>query len=365
MISRLAYRVAKAKGVAADKLLNLSSLTANQIENPDLRISARDQIKFVNQVASALGDDYIGFHLAQIPDLRELGLYYYVLASSETMIDAFQRGARYTSIVNEGVSQKCIDGPDLRLLLCYRGISRHLDRHQIEFWMAAIVRMCRQLTGLRVYPSHVRFTHMRQGRCAELVEFFGHDIEFAAPVDEIVFARKTRDLRVVTANSYLNDLLVKYCEEALSQRHTRSASFRSDVENAIVPLLPHGKARVEEIARRVGMSQRTVARRLSVEGVTFTRLLELLRFNLAKRYLTEGSLPISELAWLLGYQEASAFSHAFKRWTGHTPREARAHAQQGLIDPADNGHTEEVVPQNTLHPGAQPSLKSRTDLDRH
>jgi AraC-like DNA-binding protein len=364
LISRLAYRTAKARGVAADKLLNLSGLTANQIQNTHLRIPVREQLKFVNQVAIALRDEFLGFHLAQMPDLQQLGLYYYVLASSETMLDAFQRGSRYTSIVNEGVSQKCVDGSDLRLLLCYRGVSRHLDCHQIEFWMAGIVRICRQLTGLRIYPSNVRLSHVRDGRCAELVEFFGQDIEFGAPVDEIVFPRRIRDLRVVSADSYLNELLVKYCEEALSQRETRSGSFSSDVENAIAPLLPHGKARVEEIARRIGMSQRTVARRLSAEGVTFTRLLERLRFDLAKRYLTEGSLPISELAWLLGYQEAAAFSHAFKRWTGQTPREARARAQQKQTDPTDNGHAEEVDPQNTLPPGDPSKLRSRTDLGR-
>jgi len=334
----------------------LSNLTAHQIENPELRIPVRDQISFLNQVANALQDEFLGFHLAQIPDLRQFGLYYYVLASSETMIDAFQRGARYTSLVNEGVSQKCIDGPELRLLLHYMGVSRHLDRHQIEFWTTAIVRVCRQLTGLRICPSHVRFTHVRQGRCAELGEFFGHDIEFGAPVDEISFARRTRDLPVVSADSYLNDLLVKYCEEGLSQRHTKSGSFCSDVENAIVPLLPHGKARVEEIARRIGMSQRTVARRLSVEGVTFSRVLERLRFDLAKRYLTEGTLPISELAWLLGYQDAGAFSHAFKRWSGEAPREARARARQTGIDVAENAYTEEVPPTD------QSSLKSRTNF---
>ena len=70
----------------------------------------RDQIKFLDLVAAALEDDFLGFHLAQTADLRQLGLLYYVLASSETLIDALQRAARYSSIVNEGISLKCIDG---------------------------------------------------------------------------------------------------------------------------------------------------------------------------------------------------------------------------------------------------------------
>jgi len=323
IMGRLAYGRAKAAGVAMAPLLKASNLTVEQMDNPRIRLRVRDQIKFLNLVADALGDDVLGFHLAQIPDLREIGLLYYVLASSDILIEALQRGAHYTAIVNEGLSQKCIDGKDVRIVLNYIGVSRHIDRHQVEFWMTALVRVCRQLTGLRLLPAHVRFAHVRERRPPEFAEFFGHDIEFGAAVDEVAFAKKVRNLPVVSADPYLNKLLVKYCEEALACGRSQG-TFRASVENTIVPLLPHGKIRAGDIARRLGVSQRTFARRLASEGLTFTGVLESLRFDLANRYLAEESLPISELAWLLGYQEVGAFSHAFKRWTGKTPREARA-----------------------------------------
>jgi AraC-like DNA-binding protein len=98
------------------------------------------------------------------------------------------------------------------------------------------------------------------------------------------------------------------------------------VENAIAPVLPHSKVRLDEIARKLGVSQRTLARRLALEGVTFSEVLERLRADLAARYLKERDLSISQIAWLLGYQEVSAFTHAFKRWTGRTPRAARVTA---------------------------------------
>ncbi|MGB7855450.1 MAG: helix-turn-helix transcriptional regulator, partial [Pseudolabrys sp.] len=98
-------------------------------------------------------------------------------------------------------------------------------------------------------------------------------------------------------------------------------SFRSAVENAIAPLLPHGRATAAEVARRLGLSQRTFARRLSSEGLTFSELLENMRSNLASRYLVEGDMAVSEVAWLLGYREVGSFSHAFRRWTGKTPRD--------------------------------------------
>jgi len=323
ILARLAYARAKAAGIDLDPLLKASNLTAHQIQDPRIRLRVRDQIKFLNLVADALDDEFLGFHLGQLPDLRQVGLYYYVVASSQTLIDALQRGAHYTAIVNEGISQKCVDGKDVRVQLDYVGVTRHLDRHQIEFWMTALVRLCRQLTGLRLVPTHVRFTHQRERRSPEFAEYFGDNIEFGAPLDEIVFAKKVRLLPVVSADPHLNRLLIRYCEEALSHGQSHG-TFRSTVENTIVPLLPHGKIRAGDIARRLGVSQRTFARRLATEGLTFTGLLENLRFDLANRYLAEENLPISELAWLLGYQEVGAFSHAFKRWTGKTPREARA-----------------------------------------
>jgi AraC-like DNA-binding protein len=137
---------------------------------------------------------------------------------------------------------------------------------------------------------------------------------------------------VVGADMYLNNLLTRYCDEALThRRNNRVATLRLQVENAIAPLLPHGKARAREIARRLGLSHRTLARRLADEGVSFSQVLHELRLDLARRYLQE-ALPISRIAWLLGYREVSAFTHAFKRWTGQSPKQSRQRAQAGVVD---------------------------------
>src|SRR5262245_43767809 len=95
------------------------------------------------------------------------------------------------------------------------------------------------------------------------------------------------------------------------------------VENAITSVLPHGKVLTKDIARSLGMSERTLARRLSDEGLNFTEILQQLRRDLAVRYLDDRKLHISKIAWLLGFQEVSAFTHAFKRWTGKTPSQVR------------------------------------------
>ena len=88
-------------------------------------------------------------------------------------------------------------------------------------------------------------------------------------------------------------------------------------------MLPHGKLLVEDVARSLGMSERTLARKLSDDGLNFTQILQQLRRDLALRYLDDRKLPVSKTAWLLGFREVSAFTHAYKRWTGKTPRQIR------------------------------------------
>ena len=129
---------------------------------------------------------------------------------------------------------------------------------------------------------------------------------------------------------YLNNLLLKYCEAALTDRRGNISQLRTRVENAISSLLPHGRAVVDDVARSLGMSKRTLARRLLDEGLTFTEVLQQLRRDLAVRYLDDPKLHISKIAWLLGFNEVSAFTHAYKRWTGKTPSQMRATAVSSM-----------------------------------
>jgi len=323
-MARLAYARAQGAGIELKPLLKKAGLTSQRLKDRSARLPVQNQIQFLNLTANALQDEFLGFHLAQLPDLRELGLLFYVAASSETVGDVLLRAARYSSIVNEGLSLRCLEAEDIRLAFDYVGIARHSDRHQIEFFMTVLIRLCRQLTGRRIAPSRARLTHRRSNRGgSELAEYFGGHITFGARADELTFVGSIKDIAITSADPYLNEILVANCEQALAHRPKNRGTLRSAVENAIVPLLPHGKVRASEIAARLGLSQRTSARRLASEGVTFSAVLESLRVDLAREYLSDPDLSISRIAWLLGYEEVSAFTRAFKRGTGKTPRETR------------------------------------------
>ncbi len=331
-ISRLLAARLRAAGIAPGPLLARAGLTTAQIADRKARVTAQSQIRFLELAAVASGDDLLGFHLAQDCELRELGLLYYVLASSETLGDALSKAVRYSGIVNEGVRLHWRKGRETGIGFRYVNVERRGDRQHIELWFTIIVRLARQLTNRRLVPNRVRVTHQGRKMPAEFRSFLGCDIEFAVGADEVVFSRDVLQMPVVGADLYLNDLLTRYCDEALTHRSdSRVITLRHEVENAIAPLLPHGKASAAEIARRLGLSQRTLARRLAGEGLSFSQILHELKLDLATRYLREG-LTVSRIAWLLGYHEVSAFTHAFKRWTGKSPRQLRLQDGAGVID---------------------------------
>src|SRR5262245_59887439 len=167
-IARLAYTHARSIGVEVEPLLTKAGLTVAQIEDRTVRLQVLTQIRFLDLVAAAMPDPFLGFHLARTFDPREIGLLHYVLASSERLDDALQRAARYSITINEGVSLKYNERNDVVMMVSYLGVARHSDCQQIEFWVTALVRACRELTGRHVAPHRVQFTHHRGEDNAEL-----------------------------------------------------------------------------------------------------------------------------------------------------------------------------------------------------
>jgi AraC-like DNA-binding protein len=323
-IARAAYRLMRQARLGTDAVLAHAHLTAHEMNRVQMRFPVKSQIAFLNAAAQALDRPFLGFELARAIDLRELGLWYYIQASSASLDDAIARAARYSTIHNEGVLLRYTERRNVSVAFRHVGVPRCEDSHQIEFFAVILVRVCRQLTARNLVPQIVKFIHRRPHVGAEVRAFFGCEICFGAETDAVVFPRSAGSLHVVQADPYLNALLARYCDEALATRRAQPGPWRLRVENTLIPLLPHGKANLAQVCTLLGASRRTVIRRLAAEQQTFSAVLDELRQNLAKRYLAEQELPISEIAWLLGYKTGSAFNHAFKRWTRTSPTRARA-----------------------------------------
>jgi AraC-like DNA-binding protein len=327
LLSRLAYKRAKQEGVDVGPLLHRSGLTARAIREKDTPLAVRNQIRFVELVADAIGDKILGFHLAHAYDPREIGLLHYVGASAENLWESLLRLERYSTLVNDGFILTVKKGNVLRVQFQYVGVARHTDTHQIEFWMASLIRGCRRLTNRDLKPIHVRVMQPRTEHRREIAKLVDADIETGANADEIEFPVEVCEFPIVSADPYLSRLCVQCCEETLNRRQTKGSPLKVRVENAIAAILPHSKIRIDIVAGKLGMSSKTLARRLASEGCSFAKTLNELRSALAHRYLADRSLTISEIAWLLGYAEIGAFTRAFHRWTGMTPSAARARQQ--------------------------------------
>jgi len=323
-IARLACARLRELGNDVAAVLAEVGARPEQVNDDAIRLEVPKQIRILKLASEKLQDGLLGFHLARNFDLREIGLVYYVIASSDRLADALLNGKRYCTIMNEGIRLNVrLDEQAAAVAFDYVDVDRQSDRHQIEFWLVTLVRICRQVTDTRLAPRSLRIRHRRDETPAEMRNFFGCDVEFGADRDEVIFPAPVASLPIVGSDNYLNDLLLRYAEEALVDRPQSRASLRSAVERILPQLLPHAKASASNVAQKLAISTRTLSRKLRDENLAFAEILEETRAALAKRYLAERDLPVSEIAWLLGYGEVSSFTHAFKRWTGMTPRQFR------------------------------------------
>jgi AraC-like DNA-binding protein len=327
LLARLAYRAAERHGIDANALLQSAGLPLEAIRNRRAQIEVSKQVRFVDLVAAALDDPLFGFHLTKDLDLRELGWLYYVAASAATLGMALRRLERYSLIQNEAVRLKVDVNASVSIQIRYAYIARHSDFHQIGAFISAVLALARHITASGWSPTEVSIAHRIGDTKRTLGLFLNAAIDDGTGVDEIRLPAGSWKAPVARADPYLHDLCIEACEAALARTREMTSQLRTKVENAIAELLPHGQATQSEVARHIGIGQRTLARHLAEEGSSFSELLSNVRRALAHRYLMNQSLSISEIAWLLGYSEISTFTRAFQRWTGASPSATRASAR--------------------------------------
>jgi len=168
---------------------------------------------------------------------------------------------------------------------------------------------------------------MRNSDFREFERFCGCPVEFGGSSDQLVFSNESLAVPLITEDMHLLDILRPICDEAAKQRETAPGTLRALVETEAQKLLPHGRAQRHNVAKKLAMSTRTLARRLATEGTTFEEVVDELRRSLALQYIKTPSVSLSQVAWLLGYEGSTSFSHAFARWTGRSPSVVRNEKQ--------------------------------------
>src|SRR6266571_357854 len=177
-------------------------------------------------------------------------------------------------------------------------------------------------------PEAIRFTHAEPSYRAEYDRIFGVPLEFGGSMNAILFDKELLSVRMPQQNQYVSGLLTERAE-ALLEKLENSKTTRGRVECLLIPILHTGEGKMETIARKLALSRQTLFRKLKAEGVTFEQVLDELRHKLALEYLNGKNVSVNETAYQLGFSDAAAFSRAFKRWTGSSPRTMKAVSSSG------------------------------------
>ncbi len=200
-------------------------------------------------------------------------------------------------------------------------------RQSVECLLALIVSLGRSITSTAWNPTEVRFSYARPRETAELEELFRAPLQFQADRSGLVLDPNLMKLAVDTADTQLN-MILEACCATLVQELPDTKDLSVEVIRRLTKAIPRGEHAIKNIARDLGMSARTLQRRLADDGRTFHEVLDDTRRLLAHRYLEVATLGIQDAALLLGYSEARAFQRAFKRWTGQTPADYRRAPQR-------------------------------------
>jgi AraC-like DNA-binding protein len=320
-----ALAILRSRNIDVEPLLRRARLTEQALEASSQRILAAAQSRFLELAAEAMVDSAFGLKLADQTNPRDAGILFYVASGAKDLDEALSLFARYFKIVNEAVRLKLSRAEqDLSVEVEFVGVPRHVAQQNAEFGIAVILKALREIAGKHVRPARVAFVHSRQTSLRLFERFFLCPVEFAASADLMAFPAEVLAAPLITSDAKLVEALRPFCDMAAEARNTAKGSLRSAVENEVQKRLPRGKAQASLVAKSLALSERTLSRRLANEGATYAQVVDELRRSLALQYLKDPGLTLSQIAWLLGYEGSTSFNHAFRRWTGSSPSEARS-----------------------------------------
>lgn len=311
---------------AVEEGLRAAGLPRRVLVDSGERVAARRYAAFVETAARVARDDFLGLRLGGSYDLRAAGLAGYASLAAPTLGAAMRNAQRYGALNDTSAKYRLEIGDGVATFLIETD-SAYLraSRHATEFKVAFIVAACRKWVGSGFRPLEIHLAHVRGSGERELSREFGCTVRFGAASTAMLLTPEQLDLPVRSADPYLLQLVMQHADEVLAEHGGGGAGrSRSRVERLVLDGLAGGAPTIGQVATRLGLGERTLARRLAAEGVTYRQVLDELRFDMARSYLADNDLSLAQIAYLLGYGDQSAFTNAFRRWSGQPPKRFRA-----------------------------------------
>jgi AraC-like DNA-binding protein len=312
---------ARSRGVDVEAILRAIGLTVAQLDEFDLRIPEAARCRVWVEAADQAKDPFFGLHVAEQVPMGAFDVLDYSLYFSSTLDEAIDHIIRFHRVLCDAWAYKREgDGRCARL----RRVER-TPRHEAEANLAFILLRARKLTGRDITPREVRFPHAKPADTSHHAALFRCRLRFGCPASEIAFDPNDLALPIPTANKGVQAILERYMSEKLD-RLPKSESFVEQVRAVVARALCQGPPNLGRTARELRASTRTVQRRLADHGTRFSDVVEAVRRPLGERLVAQGTLSITEIAFLLGFVDVSGFRAAYKRWTGTSPSRGRSRA---------------------------------------
>lgn len=279
------------------------------------------------QLALDLSDDkYLGLHAGQALIQHINGHFLTTLAAnSKTVGEALENFCQYHELCSDALHPQLERRPNTAAITVAdlgSKVKEAVTRHMCECMFSALVTILNVLCKQPVCPTAVRFTWPSPGAARLHEAALKGPVYFGSKSTEVEFASATLEITIPYADEFLLSTLIQYADtqlDALQESDAWSQKVRKVVHHPGLSM----NLDISAVAKNLGVSPRRLQQRLKSEGVSFQEIIRGVKMDMAKDFLASQSMPLAEIALLLGYSEQSAFNHAFKVWTGLTPRQFR------------------------------------------
>jgi AraC-like DNA-binding protein len=312
------------KGADRQALMEKAGLTSDELTDQDGRVPMMKYVALMRAGIALSGDPALALHFGEAINIARVSIIGQIGRASETMGEALTQLNRYVRLVVEAESA----GGDRFQRAEREGATWLVDTRLnanafpelTESAFAQLICHTREFghDSKRPMVKLVHVTHARPAHWQEYEKVFAARVEFDKDWNAMQVDPEWTTYRVAREDSYLGTVLRGHAD-ALLKELEESKTVRGQVEQVLLPLLHTGETGVDVIARKMGQSRQTLYRKLKDEGVTFEKVLDGLRHRMALHYLNDRRIPVNETAYLVGFSDPTAFSRAFKRWTGASP----------------------------------------------
>lgn len=315
---------------SAPEVLHAARVETATLDNPDARLSLEQTRALWQELESATADPNVGLSLGASVRAETFDVVGCAMAAANDLDEAFELAARYYRIVETGIDVRFHRNRHTARLQRQVPVEvGYGEHHGEECILAAIVTIGRRLTGVDWSPVRVAFQHPPYSDGRVHSDFFRCPITFGTRSAELVLAKNTLELPLTSANPELEQVLSR-CAERTLRRVSDRPVFLDRLRAQVLGAMRAGDLRLETVAARMGISGRTLQRRLEAKQVSFRDIVESVREETALELLTDPRRAVSEIAFLLGYANPSAFHRAFKRKTGQSPTAYRHQSRKGI-----------------------------------